>query len=1203
MEIYLHGISPSCTKKDLEAFLKPQLQRHNIHIYYLQKMKRKGCATITVADRQQAEAFLRFHGRQDSFHAAPPISPLTFQGRGLTFNRSKFPPKEIDLRAIEYEENKRIQKTQMATDKSHFTEKFARRFGTTTTDCGYWGYNDLQLVYIPEYHDNRHGELIFGKTAATMLLEPSSIFGSHCRFDVPYNAIETIVLGVYSNPTVTLTLHRAPKFYKIEDIIDSFNAFAFNTHSQRRAERVRTTSMNPDHTGIVGSCFVYQITLAEGSEISSVYQLLEKSPGMPPHISMETPNVQGPPLFRTHLDLLLEALKDTGEFASIPFSVKFQMQRLVTNGFLPPRTVILLLLHLSTLISRHGPPAVSECIRRLANSIEFAGPGASGKQFEVDRLRDSLESFLEVYHSEGSIYDLVKKHQYLTLVHHVTITPCGIYLDGPEPEVSNRVLRQYEEFADHFIRVKFADEDGDRLSYHPRTSNDEIYRERFKSVLRSGFNIVGKQYHFLGFSHSSLRNQTCWFCAPFAYHGKLIKGRDIISQLGDFKQIRSPAKCAARIGQAFSDTSGTVKICEQNLGAMKDVERNGRNFSDGCGTISSALLRRVWDDWAPSKALKPTLLQIRFQGAKGMLSLDSRLLGEKIFLRPSMLKFPGSPSWDIEMCAANFKSLPMYLNRPFIKILEDLQVPANAFLRLQRQRVEELRLMVANPPNASKLLELNRVGSASNLPSLIRLLDDIGISFQEDDFLSSVVEIAALSQLRELKYRARILLDDGVTLLGIMDETGYLKEGEIYCVTVNRKGGRRVIIRHRVIITRSPALHPGDVQLVKAVDVPPDSPLAMLNNCVVFSQHGSRDLPSQLSGGDLDGDSYNVIWDNQLIIKIVHEPADYPRVSPVDIGREVTIDDMSDFFVTFMETDQLGRISTLHQALADRHQEGTMHTDCIKLAGLASTAVDFSKTGIPIDVKQIPRYDRARPDFMAPGPRVLIEDEAAIFEEEADDDEEDAVGALDPDAEKIRYYRSNKVLGQLFRAIDERAFLEGIQGQARDYARFRTDVLKRVFEYVKNEAFLVQWEHYRLEAREIRETYEFNLENSMYSSSPNPSEPVSEVEVFGGSILGKTPGAQSKRIRECTMAMKEEFDRHVAHTVDAITTDSSGSKDDALARSIACLAVGVEEEGKYVQKVGRLKSWKYIAATLCLIELQKFSGSSLLRRIPNVASP
>lgn len=179
-----------------------------------------------------------------------------------------------------------------------------------------------------------------------------------------------------------------------------------------------------------------------------------------------------------------------------------------------------------------------------------------------------------------------------------------------------------------------------------------------------------------------------------------------------------------------------------------------------------------------------------------------------------------------------------------------------------------------------------------------------------------------------------------------MDETGFLQEGQVFCPVHSEKGG--MVIVGKILITRSPALHPGDVQYVEAIDVPEDSPLRALHNCVVFSSKGERDLPSKLSGGDLDGDLYNIIFSRDLFPRSMSDPADYPIVNPVDIGREVTRSDMTDFFILFMENDQLGRIAVNHQKLADQREKGTFHPDCITLASLHSTAVDFSKTGIPV---------------------------------------------------------------------------------------------------------------------------------------------------------------------------------------------------------------------------------------------------------------
>jgi len=143
-------------------------------------------------------------------------------------------------------------------------------------------------------------------------------------------------------------------------------------------------------------------------------------------------------------------------------------------------------------------------------------------------------------------------------------------------------------------------------------------------------------------------------------------------------------------------------------------------------------------------------------------------------------------------------------------------------------------------------------------------------------------------------------------------------------------------------------MHPGDIQVAEAIDVPEGHPLTQVYNCVVFSQKGARDLPSMLSGGDLDGDLYTIIWDESLIPERTYPPADYPRQRPLELDRPVTNNDIKDFFIEFMKSDQLGRISNLHVIMADRKPEGTCDPDCIKLAELASIAVDFSKSGIPV---------------------------------------------------------------------------------------------------------------------------------------------------------------------------------------------------------------------------------------------------------------
>lgn len=102
--------------------------------------------------------------------------------------------------------------------------------------------------------------------------------------------------------------------------------------------------------------------------------------------------------------------------------------------------------------------------------------------------------------------------------------------------------------------------------------------------------------------------------APFTLNNELLYARSVIKRLGEFSEIRSPAKCAARIGQAFSQTFSSISLPEEAIGMLPEVERNNRVFSDGVGTCSDSVMRKIWKEYVQSRGLAPTVFQIRFRG-------------------------------------------------------------------------------------------------------------------------------------------------------------------------------------------------------------------------------------------------------------------------------------------------------------------------------------------------------------------------------------------------------------------------------------------------------------------------------------------------------------------------------------------------------------------------------------------------------------
>lgn len=109
---------------------------------------------------------------------------------------------------------------------------------------------------------------------------------------------------------------------------------------------------------------------------------------------------------------------------------------------------------------------------------------------------------------------------------------------------------------------------------------------------------------------------------------------------------------------------------------------------------------------------------------------------------------------------------------------------------------------------------------------------------------------------------------------------------------------------------------------------------------------------------------------------------------------------------------------------------------------------------------------------MASGPRALIQKQIKFedieFEEmyqESDELDESAFYSRP----KVLYYDSQKILGKLYRNIDERTFFETVQTQARPSHLPNQDVIGAVWNHVRGTCSLIQWEHLTDAAHDIRD--------------------------------------------------------------------------------------------------------------------------------------
>ncbi|TAQ89950.1 hypothetical protein B7494_g1737 [Chlorociboria aeruginascens] len=1177
MEVHMTNLPRQATENALKKFLRPIISQITTRPFHCQKARDKTFASLTFLTIEEGQRFLAQHGqpRQQSNSQPgqlrqrsnqpnrPRASNLMFYGRPIYCEKSNRDVNPYLVRHLAKEEQDRIKEAGQASSRLTNTKDspiLPISFPSISFSCGTWTYVNSTLVYTPQITWETQGKVKFGTRMMILTLKSSQ------RIEFMHSSTLCITTEDWNTSAITFSMSEPPRFY--EDIPDTLEGLLAslglsgriqNQPRKNGPKRRRLPYLDDDHKEVSGNCLVYRITVPE--KLGTTMKALLKVKGIPRIIHR---NID---IFRPRVNRVVD-FKELHEIlaslnCTLPWKLKFQMQKLAQNGYLPPNVVRALLPEVANMTTRSTLEVCVKAIRKLFNQINFPGPETEAEEFQHDSLVEFLKKNEEQSKREVVAGEAGSKMgmENVAIIHRAKITPAAIHLYGPEPESNNRVLRKYNGCHEYFLRVQFCDEDGRPLQFNNRVSNEKIFHDRFKKILDSGISIAGREYSFLGFSHSSLRAQSCWFMAPFIYEESLHFDRLIIRKLGDFSHIRSPAKCAARIGQAFSDTPTAVPMGQAILMRVPDVERNGRVFSDGVGTISTSVKQKMGDKL--KRKIMPSVYQVRIRGAKGMVSEDPRLKGDVICLRPSMIKFEGSNDTDIEICDAAHRPLPMYLNRQLIKILEDLGVNDKFFLDLQAEQVNRLRLITSNPINASNFLRTQSVGDSIQLSWLIKQLSYLNLDFRADGFLRDALEMVVLMELRQLKHKTRILVENGYHLYGLMDETGILEEGQVFCTFNDDNGSQRIIVGKNLIVSRAPALHPGDVQLVEGINVPYDSPLLSLSNCICFSQKGNRDLPSQLSGGDLDGDRYYITWDEKCKLKSTYAPADYPRLDPIDIGRTVERSDMTDFFIKFMETDQLGRIAVLHRVLADQKDAGTLHPDCIKLAEMHSTAVDFSKTGIPVDMSKMPKYSPYRPDFEAPGPHVILHPREGINFDEPQERSLDENNDDEDEITPFTYYPSDKILGKLYRAIDEREIFGEVQHRTLLAGTSHTStIMSDVWRYVQETCHGFQWEHLKEFAWDTRDMYEEGLSNIMLEYSEHPLRPLSELEVFVGNILGRT-GAQSKQQRELSVTLKERFNDHSAFVVNCILKDNDDYSSEALERSMACLAISLEEKPGY----------------------------------------
>jgi hypothetical protein len=824
-----------------------------------------------------------------------------------------------------------------------------------------------------------------------------------------------------------------------------------------------------------------------------------------------------------------------GFYRSLAFDIAFQIQTLVTAWQLMPIEVFVLRDSFKALGAKTGATRV----KALASEIKWRDPRPSmnknvdiaqmqlllshdPSQMNIDRLEEEevtsdVRARLAFYggHREIETSDAV-------LIHALTVSPAGMQLSGPHRDPGNRVLRKYPGLDDQYLRVSFRDEMGEPIKeMRDVDGQSKILYGKFLDILNKGVVVAGVKFDFLAFSNSQLKSYSCWFVrSPLVVDGsKIVTAQDIRDSIGNLSSIQCPPKFAARLGQAFTTTIYSIKVPINQIYQIPDHKSpcGKYDFTDGVGKISSDMVALLNQEARKgglvAKGKTANVFQIRLDGAKGVLALDTRLQGSQIHLRKSMIKFRSNDTeWELAVAKADTVPGVCFLNRPLIALLESLDVPFESFQKLQNEALLRIEKASRTPQDAGRLLHETGLGISTRISSTFNsLCKDFGL--QMDDlmaipFLRDVVRTALFHSLRSIKYKARIPVPEAYTLMGVVDETNTLKEDEVYACLRGASGERRAL-KGRLLVSRSPTLHPGDVQMAAGIgQVAQTSPLYALTNCLVFSQQGARPLPSMLGGGDLDGDLYNVIQDARLFPRFVTDAAEYAPVTPTDIGRPVQKEDITRFFVGYIIADKVGMLANKHLIVSDQQGDGVLSEKCLQLAELHSTAIDFPKTGYMPDLSDLPRT-YGKPDYM--------ESEYRIEERYHENTEQFKVLERDPGV----IYKSRKTLGRLFRSIEVPLLISkwGLDDSTASGEIEWKDALLERFKPADS-----RWRRFLQYHRRLVQFYyqeEQALANGYHTGGRTAS--LTSAEVFLGCTMVKSPYQSRKQLYDLTESLQANF--------------------------------------------------------------------------------
>ncbi|KAK6514893.1 hypothetical protein TWF506_007255 [Arthrobotrys conoides] len=482
-------------------------------------------------------------------------------------------------------------------------------------------------------------------------------------------------------------------------------------------------------------------------------------------------------------------------------------------------------------------------------------------------------------------------------------------------------------------------------------------------------------------------------------------------------QKMSTAKYNARIKLGFSRTAlvtlNNVKIKEEE----DIISTTGCPMTDGCGTATYAVLRAIAEKMALDYV--PSYFQIRHGGRKGLIVLDpenrdpemQNLL--QIKYRGSQIKFQTREDLNIEVVDYARPLKKGNIGQQFISILHNGGVPEETLRNLAREAIEtdeiwKLLEQADKPSFVKRFYQTTSLKKRRDKDGCFRYAGSMPISYEERiiqlvDAGFTISECLALKNLVSKCNKPRLeswgglkfTISESTSVKCIPDFKGVLKEGEVFLQFSDGFAVGDTLLKFlcgKVLVGRAPAYIASDIQAATAVTSPEVLEVYRdFVDCIVFPTVGTHSFASYLSGGDYDGDSVLVIWDQRIVKPFISRLPPTPTSVREEFFKESGMQDTVQYHLENNGMNEESAIEAILRAeipkmlsdtkvgiCTDMHQKVSYHLTInnplsIRLAELACLLLDAPKQGLILETEpwrkieqEVNRFlkTRAKPFYM-----------------------------------------------------------------------------------------------------------------------------------------------------------------------------------------------------------------------------------------------